>query len=120
MTAVVAHQCRDDKLSPPITGCLLMIPFYCDASYIPSSWKPDYKAWEQNKAAPILTREATNLFMDNYCPDEEQRKDPRVSVALWQDALKNMPASFFQICGQDPLRDEALIVERELGEQVGI
>ena len=119
MTAVVAHQCRDDKLSPPITGCLLMIPFYCVSDFIPEAWKSDYKSWEQNKSAPILTRAATDLFMDNYCP-EEKRKDPLLSVALWPNALAGLPPSYFQICGQDPLRDEALIVERQMREKEGI
>ena len=97
-----------------------MIPFYCDSEFIPATWKPNYKSWEQNKAAPILTRAATDLFMGNYCPDPERRKDPLLSVALWPNALTGMPPSYFQICGQDPLRDEALIVERIMREKEGI
>lgn len=97
-----------------------MIPVYCDSAFIPESWKADYKAWDQNRASPILTREATDLFMNNYCPEVERRKDPLLSVALWKDALKGMPPSIFQVCGQDPLRDDSLIVEREMREKHGI
>lgn len=97
-----------------------MIPFYCISEAIPESWKADYKSWEQNKAAPILTRGATDLFWNNYCPDKEKRKDPLISVALWPTGLSGLPSSYFQICGQDPLRDEALIVERAMREKEGI
>jgi acetyl esterase/lipase len=116
----MAHLCRDEKLSPPITGCLLMIPFYCYHKAIPESYKADYKSWEQNSHAPILTEKATMLFMDNYCPDEEKRGDPMLSVSLWPTGHAGLPPSYFQICGQDPLRDEALIVEREMREKEGI
>jgi acetyl esterase/lipase len=58
--------------------------------------------------------------MDNYCPDVEKRKDPLISVGLWPTGLTGLPPSYFQICGQDPLRDEALIVERAMREKEGI
>lgn len=120
MTAVVAHQCRDDKLSPPLTGLLFMIPAWCDSTCVPDHWKKDYGSMEQNKKAPILSWEAMDLFMNNYCPDVSQRKEPLMSVYLWQDSLKGLPPSYFQICGKDPLRDETLIVEREMREKHGI
>ena len=120
MTAVVAHLCRDEKMSPPITGCHLMIPFYCYHENIPESYKPDYKSWEQNAEAPILTQKACNLFMNNYLPSESERSDPLFSVSLWKTGHGGLPPSYFQICGQDPLRDEALIVERAMREKEGI
>jgi acetyl esterase/lipase len=49
ITAVVSLLARDDKLSPPITGTLLMIPFYVADTHVPDSWKADYQSWEQNK-----------------------------------------------------------------------
>jgi len=33
---------------------------------------------------------------------------------------KNLPPTYFQVCGMDPLRDEALIFERVLREEEGI
>ena len=96
-----------------------MIPFFCYHTAIPESWKADYKSWEQNKYAPILSQKATILFMDNYAPEESQRSDPLLSPALWKTGHSGLPPSVFQIAGQDPLRDEALIFERELREQEG-
>ncbi|KAK5170911.1 uncharacterized protein LTR77_004055 [Saxophila tyrrhenica] len=120
ITAVISLMARDEKLSPPITGTLLMIPFYVSHQYIPESWKPDYNSWEQNRNAPILSQKACNLFIDNYLPDVSKRNDPLMSPALWPTGLKGLPPAVFQVCGQDPLRDEALIVEREMREQHGI
>ncbi|KAK3683033.1 hypothetical protein LTR37_020631 [Vermiconidia calcicola] len=120
MTAVVAHQCRDDKMSPPLTGCLLMIPAYCHVDSVPEKYKKDYQSYEQNKNAPILTQKAIDLFTDNYIPNASDRKDPLYSPLLWPTGHANLPPSFFQICGQDPLRDEALIFERIMREEEGL
>ena len=120
MTATVAHLARDDKLSPPITGCLLMVPAYCYHKNVPEKYQPDAKSWEQNANAPILTHKATYLFLDNYIPNESDRKDPLFSPMLWPTGHAGLPPSYFQICGQDPLRDEALIFERIMREEEGI
>jgi len=119
MTAVVAHLWRDDKATPSITGCLLMIPAYCDSKFFPDKYKADYKSFEQNKHAPILSEKAMDLFINNYIPNEDDRKDPLFSVLLWETGHSNLPPSYFQICGQDPLRDEALIFERIMREEEG-
>ena len=120
ITAVISLLARDEKLSPPVTGTLLMIPFYVAHQFIPESWKSEYKSWEQNKDAPILSQRACNLFVDNYLPDESKRGDPLFSVALWPTGLAGLPPAVFQICGQDPLRDEAFLIEREMREKHGI
>lgn len=120
MTAVLAHLCRDEKMTPAITGCLLMIPAYCYHKFVPEKYQKDHQSWEQNKGAPILTRTAVYLFADNYIPDEESRKDPLFSPLLWPTGHRGLPPSYFQICGQDPLRDEALVFERIMREDEGL
>lgn len=104
---------------------------------------------EQNAQAPILTKAAMDLFTENYVPDEEERKNPLFSPWLWPTGHKDLPPSYFQICGQgmsfylifrvterrrvslrmlnadvvcttDPLRDEGLIFERLMREEEGI
>jgi len=42
------------------------------------------------------------------------------SPLLVPQGQKGLPASYFQICGMDPLRDEALVYERILREDEGI
>jgi acetyl esterase/lipase len=40
-----------------------------------------------------------------------------MSPALWPGGHAGLPPAVFQICGQDPLRDEALIMERIMREE---
>ncbi|KAK5698558.1 hypothetical protein LTR17_023548 [Elasticomyces elasticus] len=61
-----------------------------------------------------------DLFTDNYIPNVEDRKTPLFSPLLVPTGQKGLPPSYFQICGMDPLRDEALIYERVLREEQGI
>lgn len=87
---------------------------------MPEKYRADYSAWEQNKDSPVLTRKALYLFVDNYVPNEEDRKDKRFSALLWKDAMKGLPPSFFQVCGSDPLRDDSMIAERTMREELQI
>lgn len=107
-------------MKPAITGIHLMIPALCYSAFIPEQHRKDYKSWEQNKNAPILSVKACLLFMNNYLPDEDKRKDPLMSPWLFPSGQKGLPPSYFQVCGMDPLRDEALIFERILREEQGI
>ncbi|KAK5730708.1 hypothetical protein LTR15_000646 [Elasticomyces elasticus] len=130
MTAVVAHMWRDAGDKPAITGCHLMIPAVCwqvlhriyssYPKFMPEVYKKDCTSMEQNKDAPILGQKAMDLFTDNYIPNVEDRKDPLFSPLLVPTGQKGLPPSYFQICGMDPLRDEALIYERVLREEQGI
>jgi len=120
MTAVVSHLWRDEGLKPAITGAHLMIPALCYHSHIPEQYKSDYKSWAQNKDAPILSEKACALFMDSYIPNPEDFKNPLFSPFLFPTGRKSLPPSYFQVCGMDPLRDEALIFERLLREEDGV
>ena len=96
-----------------------MIPAFVYHQHVPEKYKKDYHSWEQNKDAAILSQKACYLFMDNYMPKPEDRKSELYNVLLWEKGHKNLPASYFQVCGADPLRDEALIFERVLREEEG-
>lgn len=69
--------------------------------------------------AAILSRKAMFLFLENYI-DPEDRKGQMFSPLLWEGGHHGVPASVFQITGQDPLRDEGLVYERILREDHGI
>lgn len=120
MTAVVTHLWRDAGEKPVITGSHLMIPALVYGDFFPDKYRHEYKSFEQNKDAPILSQKACDLFIDNYIPNRADRKDPKFSPWLIATGQKNLPPSYFQICGMDPLRDEALIFERVLREEEGI
>ena len=106
-------------MTPALTGCLYMIPAHVYDKFLPEQYRKDYNSWDQNEFAPILSRKACLLFLDNYIPNEQDRKDPLFSPLLWKTGHSGLPPSVFMICGQDPLRDEALIFERMLREQEG-
>ncbi|QIW97041.1 hypothetical protein AMS68_002559 [Peltaster fructicola] len=114
LAVLTALQHRDDKLSPPITGCHLMIPTVCTSVAVPDKYKADFRSWDQNEHADILSRKACELFIGNYVPNSEDLKNPLVSPLVWKTGFSSFPNSYFQVCGADPLRDEALIFERLL------
>ena len=58
-----------------------------------------------------------NHFMDAYKPDINSKL---FNVLGTDDGYKGLPPTFFQICGLDPLRDEAMIYERKLREENGV
>lgn len=98
-----------------------MIPAVCNASAIPEQYKKDYHSWEQNREAAILSVKACDLFFNNYMENpEKDGKGQMFSPMLWETGHKGLPPAYFQICGKDPLRDEAFIYERILREEVGI
>lgn len=107
-------------MTPKITGCHLMIPATCNPIAFPEKYLEDRKSWDQLEFAPILSRKACDLFMDNYIPEPKVRADPKMSVLLWPSGHKDLPPQYFEICGSDPLRDEALIYERVLRDECGV
>lgn len=119
ITAIVTLLARDDKLSPPLTGSLLMIPAVCTPTALPDNFRKDHYSWEQNKDAPILSRKAYDLFVGNYIPELKDRESELFSPLLWKTGHSDLPPQVLQICGMDPLRDEALIYERLLREEKG-
>ncbi|KAK0268104.1 hypothetical protein LTR91_016719 [Friedmanniomyces endolithicus] len=120
VSAVIAHMWRDAGDKPGLTGCHLMIPAICYGAFLPEKYRGECKSFEQNKNAPILSAKACDLFTDNYIPEMEDRKDPMFSPLLVPTGQKGLPASYFQICGMDPLRDEALVYERILRRDEGV
>ncbi|GIZ42379.1 hypothetical protein CKM354_000565200 [Cercospora kikuchii] len=118
LAAAMSHLARDEGLSPPITGCHLMIPAVCDSSVYPERFKKELLSRAQLHDAPILSHASIELFLNNFV-EPKDRSDPLFSPLLWKTGHKNLPPQYFQICGADPLRDEALVYERLLREEEG-
>jgi acetyl esterase/lipase len=51
---------------------------------------------------------------------KEDPASPLISAILFPTGHKNLPPTYFQICGMDPLRDEGLIYERILREECAV
>jgi acetyl esterase/lipase len=74
-------------------------------------YKPLYKSRQQLANGMTLTAESTKLYDEAVEPDVHS---PYWNPLLWPTGHANLPPTFFQICGADLLRDEALIYERTL------
>jgi acetyl esterase/lipase len=51
---------------------------------------------------------------------KEDPASPLASPVIFPTGHQNLPPTYFQICGMDPLRDETLIYERILREECGV
>ncbi|KAF8864889.1 alpha/beta-hydrolase [Acephala macrosclerotiorum] len=115
-SAILTHLYRDDKLSPSLTGAYLSIPPCMAAELCPEKYKPFWLSREQNKDAPILNNDSMGLFEKLYNPDPCSN----LRTPMLFSSHKDLPPTYFQICGMDPLRDEALIYEEILREENGV
>jgi acetyl esterase/lipase len=128
---VIAYTARDDALSPPITGLWVSIPVcLMPQAYgaAPPEWEHQLLSLEQNAENPLLTRKSltdiqgmnTDSLLDEIltvtlieiygCPPE----DTRMSFLLNKSHSKLPAKAYFQICGRDPLRDEAFLWQKLL------
>ncbi|QDS77185.1 hypothetical protein FKW77_002330 [Venturia effusa] len=118
LAAVVSHLARDEKLSPPITGVSLLIPALTSHTLeeFPEEYKHELVSYQQNAKAPILGLASMDMLMDAYKPDPTSHL---FNIFAAPYNFKDLPPTFFQICGMDPLRDEAMLYERLLREMYG-
>ncbi|KAK4500399.1 hypothetical protein PRZ48_008588 [Zasmidium cellare] len=116
LAVTVCYQWHDEGLQPPITGCHLMNGHFVDPEHVPEQAQADYKSWWELDDAPILNHHYSKVFFGNYFPDKSKRGDPLFSVMGREDGPKILPATYFQVSGLDPVRDEALIFERWIRE----
>ncbi|ETS81533.1 hypothetical protein PFICI_06535 [Pestalotiopsis fici W106-1] len=117
----LTHRARDEGLTPPLTGVYLNVT----PSLVPQSLTDDliarYKHLYQSRGVLKDGITLSSISMDFY--DEAVEPDfssPLWSPLLWPTGHAGLPPTFFQICGADMLRDDALIYERELRMDHGI
>ncbi|KAF7301098.1 Abhydrolase-3 domain-containing protein [Mycena indigotica] len=109
IVGVLAHRARDDPFfsQRPVTGHLLQIPPSLHyAAQVPEEYKSQLLSPEQNKFAPILSTEALNKYWDKLAGDASPSSPDLSPLLASHDGLA--PA-VLQICGLDPLRDEAFL-----------
>ncbi|KAL4904007.1 hypothetical protein BDW74DRAFT_168509 [Aspergillus multicolor] len=119
---VIAYTARDNGLTPPITGLFISIPVcIMPAAYdsAPKEWREKYLlSLTQNAENPLLTAKSLGDIQELYMPGFDPA-DTRVSFLLNKDHSGLPGRVYFQICGRDPLRDEAFLWERLLRESSG-
>ncbi|RSL62910.1 hypothetical protein CEP54_005474 [Fusarium duplospermum] len=108
---LLSRRAWDEGLSPPLTGIYLAVtPSLAPQALIPK-YAPFYRSREALKDGMTLMSKSTALYDVAVEPDFAS---PLWSPLLWPAGHTNLPPTFFQICGADLPRDEALIYERQL------
>ncbi|KAK0386761.1 hypothetical protein NLU13_6597 [Sarocladium strictum] len=107
----LSHRARDEGLNPPLTGLYLGVTPSLMPRALTEEYKALYRSREQLAHGMTLTAESTKLYDEAVEPD---MASPYWNPLLWPTGHANLPPTFFQICGADLLRDEALIYERTL------
>ncbi|KAK4646995.1 uncharacterized protein QC761_0024720 [Podospora bellae-mahoneyi] len=116
---VIAYQARDAGLSPPITGLWISIPVcILPQAYhlLPPEQREQLLSLEQNAENPLLTKKSLADIQAIYGSPPE---DPRISFLLNKDHNNLPKRAYFQICGRDPLRDEAFLWQKLLEKHSG-
>ncbi|KUI61670.1 hypothetical protein VP1G_08825 [Cytospora mali] len=127
IAAILAHLARDNKLDPPLTGQYLCVPAI--TCFMPPEDMPEQYCAEYLSHPSITPSIDPVLRPDGRNPRAMLKllgadpNSPLFVPFLYRDAPgghKGLPPAYFQVCGLDPLRDEALIYERVLREEAGV
>lgn len=115
LAAALTLMSLDQNLSPPITGQNLVIPHLIPLNTPPPEHAELYLSWDQNATAPFFPRGPCLMLLDCYKPDTQ---DWRYTPYAYPGGVpSNQPKTAFQVCGLDPLRDDALIYEKTLRQK---
>jgi acetyl esterase/lipase len=113
LAAVAAQLWTTEQARPPLSGVWLHIPLVLEEEIVPTEYKHLWFSREQNAKGMFLNREALDFIRKTY---EQDVWSPDYSPFNVKDAHRGLPPVYFQVCGQDPLRDDGLIYERVLRE----
>ncbi|KAK4506234.1 hypothetical protein PRZ48_004199 [Zasmidium cellare] len=111
--ASVVRMAQDEPLAYPITGQWLSIPSIFEASVVPQKYKSNFISREQNANAHVLNEEALEAIRKYTKWDSDS---PIRFPTLSKAPLSELPPTFTQVCGMDPLRDDGLIYDEMLKE----
>ncbi|VUC36290.1 unnamed protein product [Clonostachys rosea] len=118
---VLSHLAKEQQLQPPLTGIYLNVPLVLAPEAIPEKYALYYKSRDQNAFSPVLNKAFMDMYTEAYEPDLQSHIWSPIN---WPEENKKphegLPRTYFQVCGLDPLRDEALIYERILRINCGI
>ncbi|KAL7946443.1 Alpha/Beta hydrolase protein [Trichoderma barbatum] len=108
MAMAVAHLCLNDKLAAPLTGIYAAITGGVNKETVPDKYKDRFFSLEQNAEAPVLSTTSLEFVWKNHQVDS---RSP-LAFPLAFPTHKGLPKTYFQVCGLDPLRDCALVMEQ--------
>ncbi|KZL81369.1 lipase 2 [Colletotrichum incanum] len=104
----IARLWIDENQSPPLTGIFSSISGAASEETVPKKYRGRILSLKQNANAPVLTKDAIDFIKDKYKPDPTSP----LAYPIASSDLTGFPKTYFQACGQDPLRDCTLIMEQ--------
>ena len=110
LAAVIAQMATEKHLSPPITGQWLSIPSLFAEEIVPKEYASLWFSREQNSTAMVLDAATLSTLNSFYAPDVHSKLYSPVNASTQLD----LPPTYIQVCGLDPLRDDGLVYERML------
>ncbi|KAM0432241.1 hypothetical protein ACHAPT_004779 [Fusarium lateritium] len=113
-TAGISHLARDEGLSPKLTGVVFLAGSFCHPDVRPKKYLDRILSVDEIDDAPGLTRKSIDYFAEKYGAPPE---DKRLSPLLFDSHAGIAEKAYFAICGWDPRRDEALLLNQILQEQ---
>lgn len=111
MTAVVAQKWVTQAVSPSMTGLWLNMPHVIESNYVPEKYKELWFSRDQNADSFLLNKTARAFISSTY---EADVNSPEYSPFNGESPHHGLPPVYFQVNGNDPLRDDGLIYEKVL------
>lgn len=111
LTAVVAQKWVTQAVSPSMTGLWLNMPHVIESSNVPEKYKELWFSRDQNADSFLLDKTARAFIDSTYEPDINS---PEYSPFNGESPHRGLPPVYFQVNGNDPLRDDGLIYEKVL------
>ncbi|KAE9569658.1 AB hydrolase superfamily protein [Colletotrichum fructicola] len=111
LSAVTAQKWVSSKQTPKLIGVWLAIPWVLEPEILPEQHAELWLSRQQNTDTLIINAETLRVTRAAYQPDV---LSPDFSPFNDSNRHKNMPPVYFQVCGQDPLRDDGIIYEKVL------
>lgn len=112
ITAVLSRKFQEEELAHPLTGQWLAVPPLFHEDIVPQEYRKIYISADRN-ATPGMTkeermkrREAGGWDMSSDLAFAGNSKTP----------MSAQPRTYFQVDGQDPMRDDALVYDEMLKE----
>lgn len=111
LSVVTAQRAIREKLPAAITGVWACIPVTLDERNVPEKYRETWVSREQNADALLLSKESIDHVQKMYEPDGLSEAYSPFNSAV---GFAELPRTYVQVCGMDPLRDDGLIYERAL------
>ena len=117
MTIALSHIARDESLSPPLTGVYLNATSIVQENAVPDRYRELYRSGKQNDGKAGLSQKTRAMFVEAVAPDTDSEL---WNLLDWRNGHRDLPRTYFQVCGADIQRDDALVYERVLRLENGI